>query len=386
MKKKSIYYLLFLAFFVLSNFQNIAVIEFNSFGLRAYHLIPLFFLFPLIKKQKIKMPPRGILGFVFYALTSSFLNAFWGFGLNSLLFNYIFAFYVMLVIMNFGDSISFDEWIGLLQKGAIIFMIAVCIKNLIQIDVIISFLKSPYGHPLIYRFNEGGPNLEASWLAIYGFLFGSKITKKTMIYNFLSVFTSAIYSSRCAMVINIIWVVWIFLCNASHFKFSYIVGFIFVFSIFIIVGFKNGIFNYIIERFISSGSDMGSLGRINLWKYFPDLITNYPFGVGLGNSVSAIESVSGTDYLESNMHNLYMQMFVDLGIVGGIYYLILILYFLVKEYKKIFNPVIIILFCYFLISLLQYRGAETPFIIFLSTYLIYVHKQNKVTKLSLGHL
>ena len=101
-----------------------------------------------------------------------------------------------------------------------------------------------------------------------------------------------------------------------------------------------------------------------------DVIFSYPFGVGLGNAIIAMSKVTGLQFGENNLHFLLAQMFVDIGVIGGIFYTALWLKFIRVEVKSKFNSVFaIILGLYFIISFIQFSGGESFFFCILGIYL-----------------
>ena len=74
-----------------------------------------------------------------------------------------------------------------------------------------------------------------------------------------------------------------------------------------------------------------------------------------------------------------MQMFSDIGVLGGMFYLSLVVYFIWKERKHIINtPVILMLSIYFFIGLFQFRGGETITFCLMGTY--FAMRKNKERK------
>ena len=139
---------------------------------------------------------------------------------------------------------------------------------------------------------------------------------------------------------------------------------------------KNGLFDYIFERFAMTGEDAGSVGRINMWQYASELIRTNPLGVGIGNSIKALERLTGIDYSEGNFHNVYMQMFIDLGWLGGIAYLSIVIGFVIKQFKNLFkNPLVAMLDVYVIVSLVQFKGGDSIIFFVLGAFLVSLSSQ-----------
>ena len=92
------------------------------------------------------------------------------FGVNSLLLNYIFGLYLVVLCANFGADLSKDDWLDIVSGAASILMIVILIKNLIYYQGfwIISGRKNgaPWGVKMIIG---GGSNIESSWLGLLAF-------------------------------------------------------------------------------------------------------------------------------------------------------------------------------------------------------------------------
>lgn len=106
-----------------------------------------------------------------------------------------------------------------------------------------------------------------------------------------------------------------------------------------------------------------------MWKYAPNLIKTYPMGVGLGNCMKGLMKVSPILYEEDNMHCVILQMFCEIGVFGGIAYILVWGRFIKKNIYMVFkNPIIQALIIYFLLSFFQFGGGETIFFCILGIY------------------
>ena len=142
------------------------MISLGSVAIKYYHIFAIL-CFPLLLSRKgIFIPPRIILLFIGLVIVSSFWGVFIGFGFNSFIINYLFAFYSLILVMIIGNDFTRLEWIEIVKKVFIFMMLLIWIKNLVQIRYIISFLKNPYGHPLLTYIFGGGANLEATFMAM----------------------------------------------------------------------------------------------------------------------------------------------------------------------------------------------------------------------------
>ena len=71
---------------------------------------------------------RPVLLYVAYAAAVSLLHRS-EFGVNSLLLNYIFGLYLVVLCANFGADLSKDDWLDIVSGAASILMIVILIKK-----------------------------------------------------------------------------------------------------------------------------------------------------------------------------------------------------------------------------------------------------------------
>lgn len=379
--KTTIIYSLFFLLFIFCCFQNIIIYNFNGmFSFKVSHLIAILFLPLLLKENKIKLPPTFLtFFFIFILLISCFLSS--KYKLNSLLFNYIAGFYYLILFVTLGSKIEEAKWLEMIKKVSWIVLIAVLIKLAINIDTIIQFIKHPSNHPIIDSFFGGGVNLEATWVALLGFSFYKD--KKGYVYWLFSMLIAALYASRVGMLASGFLFIYLYLSNGKKTKKELITSTLAVLTIGIIgiiVLDKIGMLDYMFTRFLNIGSESGSLGRLNMWKYVLEAFNKNPFGYGIGNSIIAIRNVSNLAFAENNLHNLFLQMLLDLGLIGFLYYIVIIFKFIISNRKKLLSdPIIAFLFVYIILSLFQFRGGDSIMFCFLGIYLIRLTKNKEQT-------
>jgi len=152
----------------------------------------------------------------------------------------------------------------------------------------------------------------------------------------------------------------------------------------IIIGTATNILNNIINRIINVGKDGGSQGRIRMWKYVIEAFANRPFGYGAGNAIKGIRNVAGLWYDEDNVHNLFFQMLLDFGFIGGISYIYIVIEFIKNNIKKILdNPFIMFILTYIIIGCIQFKGAELITFFMIGAYLAINSKKRKDNELDL---
>jgi O-antigen ligase len=121
--------------------------------------------------------------------------------------------------------------------------------------------------------------------------------------------------------------------------------------------------SYVTERFASIGDDPGSVGRLVLWQGGLDVWRHYPWGVGVGHAISALEHLRGIDVPEDNLHNLPLQHLVE----GGPLLALLLLGCMLLIFRQTAHawrgarvdlPIWLFVALYCVTGWLQFRGAD----------------------------
>ncbi len=109
--------------------------------------------------------------------------------------------------------------------------------------------------------------------------------------------------------------------------------------------------------------DTATVGRTEIWKLSAEMLKDHPYGIGPGNFPLAIGPYNW-DYYKRSSHNTLIVCFTELGIQGGIIFLLMVLGALhyVRRCKRLADqtehPLETKLFAYaFLVSLVTYFVA-----------------------------
>jgi O-antigen ligase len=78
-----------------------------------------------------------------------------------------------------------------------------------------------------------------------------------------------------------------------------------------------------LERFSTAGSDETSELRLQHWEHAMEVIEKNPFGIGYKNWIPYYAAIYHPEVLEQ-IHNTFLQTFVDLGYPGGVLFLVMI--------------------------------------------------------------
>lgn len=346
-----------------SAFQNVKVIG----PLNPGHLFALCFIpFLLPKFREAKFPPAVICIFLAYILCVSLFAGFqWG--LNTFIINYLFVFYIIFFIVNLGRNISFESYKKVFQVAGILSFAIVILNAIRYKNAILAYFSSGYyiNHPYYPTIFGGGANLEASWPSIYGVFFMD--SPYGIIYLVLSFIFASIQVSRAGIIISLICLAIYAYKRLRESKNPFLI----LFLIFVTLSFgsfyalKLGIFQPILDRFFRNQEDRGAAGRVGIYDSALPFLCNHPFGVGLGNAVSAVNRVAANTVgmepiVDDNLHNLFLQMTVETGVLGGVFYacLVAFLCFNCIFKHKFANPFENFLLAFFALSLIQFEKIE----------------------------
>ncbi|AKD04456.1 O-antigen ligase family protein [Pontibacter korlensis] len=368
------------SFFLLLNLQTLSltgwmVVEESS--VKLYHFFSLLFLPCLFLKPKDTTARVPLFIFEYFVgITLISLLLFLVYPFNRLLINHLFVFYAFFIGYYIAGILPQEQIFNLLQKAALIVFIVIVGKLFFHIPEIKRFLKAPDGHPDIYTIYGGGTNLEATWIGLNTALF---INRKKLFYTLLAVtlVISVIYASRVGVVIAFLVAGFKFVsANTSRKERRTIIfmAMLAVISFFIFIDLENLASKiYTLKRFAEFGdsSDKGMAGRFAMWQYYGTALWKSKFlGYGAGNGIYAVETVSGTDYPEDNLHNLYMQVLIEFGVLGFILYMIVVYNISIKALKsRLSNPLAILILVYFIASLIQFRGTDAMIWLFIGLFL-----------------
>jgi O-antigen ligase len=331
-------------------------------ALKAYHgLFAAFGLLLVARGRLVRWRPEMIVYFVVIGATA--LLASLSFGPKAAIVNTIFAAYAATVGAAAGRMAGADRSLRALRWASVLVLAAVLLKTALFLPEIVRFLASPFGHPTLPTFYGGGPNLEATWVAMAGvFLIGSRMF---LPYMLGCAILCAAYASRAgfivvALVMTVSMAGTLFRGGGGRLRkwmLPIAVGALSVAAVAAARGVEGA--DYIAQRFQSIGDDPGSTGRLTLWTGGVEVFTSHPFGVGLGNAVPQIERTIGASVTEDNLHNQYLQHLVETGVQGLAAYLLLVgLAVRRLVASRLRDPMLVYVGIYFLLAMLQFRGAE----------------------------
>lgn len=357
---------------VLLNFQLLSVkgwdVQDHSLlsHIKAYHIATIFFVLLLFVENKIRYKvhylPFMFLGYTI--LISPILYSFYAW--NFLFLNYVYALLVFFLFYNY-SIFNINALERLLQICFLVIYIVILFKLVIYYDKIIEFFRSPWGHPAVPVIYGGDVNLEATWVSLSTAFY---MRKSKNIFYFAVLFSlvlAVLYSSRVGFIIAVCsYLVYFLSSNISKKEKAFVIvisvlGFMFLLT-FLLSKLEDV---YVLERFtqIGSSKDGGSVGRLMLWRSIDEaLLNNFFLGYGAGNSLYAIRLIDDFNFIEDNVHNYYLQVLLDFGIIGFIIYSVFCLYVVLGQVQNKFTDQYgNFILLYFIGSLIQFRGAEPIF-------------------------
>ncbi|PYP76649.1 MAG: hypothetical protein DMD35_18140 [Gemmatimonadetes bacterium] len=322
-------------------------------ALKAYHgLFGCFGLLVLARGRLVRWRPEMIAYFVVVGITA--LVASFAFGPKALLANTVFAAYAATIGATVGRMAGPTTALRALRWISVLVLLAVLAKAVLFLPEIIRFLAAPNGHPTLPTFFGGGPNLES---------IGSRLF---IPYMAATAGLSVAYASRVGLIVVALVVaasVGRSLLGAEQVSpvrrwlLPAAIVLLSALGVFAARGVEGA--DYIAQRFQSVGEDPGSTSRLTLWTGGVRVFALHPLGVGLGNAVPLIERAIGASVTEDNLHNQYLQHLVETGVQGLAAYLLLVgLAMRRLVASRLRDPMLLYVGIYFLLAMLQFRGAE----------------------------
>ena len=394
---------LFLFIFVLSQFFTSAFVlskgstdttEISNASFQIHHLVFIFmFMYSMFTFKKgraelhifkLKVPGFWFALFIVYTLVGFF--AFVPvFGVHLIILNFIYAAAVVIVFYNMYENEDPDAVADVVGAAELSAIIIIVINIISQADSIAKFFAlsvaevselSGGERASIKVFTGGGQNLESSLMALYSvFLLKKK-------YGFLiwcvSFVISLLYTSRTGFILNVCVLMWyiLFVKRMRAKKLMLIFIPLALIAVFVLMNTPLGAI--MANRFFKTGTEAGSVGRLQIWEFAFEVIESYPLGVGCGNAVTALAQMTGryTDAgtvhnLAGNVHNIYLQYLLEQGIFGLIFILFSIFIVYVREKKKYFlDPFGAFMILYFVQGMTQSKAFDAWMAEILGLYFI----------------
>ncbi len=137
----------------------------------------------------------------------------------------------------------------------------------------------------------------------------------------------------------------------------------------------------LINKFFHISFDMtdGGFTRLYIWNKFITNVfdTHFMLGNGLGYSRTFIAEV--VQRQESNLHNVYMNLFFELGLAGILSYIAFLVFFVKENIKKnnVFKFIFIVIIPFLITTSLQYLGFDNDLVAMFILILIITRTTNR---------
>ncbi len=363
--RKGLLYSGALSFIFLMFFPNIDIIDFGDTGssIKMYHFYGIFVLLLLpIEKRNIHPPLTAVLFFVSALLIAILNGQRFGFDgrIVTLLYSLVFFYYFFC----FACAASYEKVLFFLQNTTLLLYAAVFIKSiLLWNELQIGYMAD------IYCFFPGGKNIESTWIALFLSFF---IRKKAAIFLMLSLYAMTIallYESRTSQLLVVIIAILYgaHRCNPRIMYGFFILGVIGMTMLLLSVDY-DAITTiakaYGVGRFSNIGDGDGFAKRVMMWGLaLPHIQNEWLFGNGIGNIIPLIRPESELNIFENNLHNIYIQLLAELGIIPLIMFVCFILYVMhIYFTRRTHLPELaLFIFGYAVAGVVQFTGFEILF-------------------------
>ncbi len=326
----------------------------------------------IFKLPKLRMPPWCISGLYVFVIVWACVS-FPTFGFSKGILHWLFGAFVLLVLANLKDELDSERIAKVLETSIIAFFACHLVFNAINWRTIYSVVFGGEKAISLMSLTRGGRNLDATWLALGCFLIRNrKLRVGFLLYSFAY---AVIGVSRVGLIASGLCLLWIFIYDEKY-GFNKKTALVWIAAA--VVGFGAAFATGLAQRMINKlflGFGEGTVsflsGRETFWKNVPQMFLNHPFGVGAGNAIPVMRVEHGFNRYEDVMHNTFLQLLMDEGFIGAIWFLCLVVGLFINQRKKWFrSPLAAYLLVYLVLSLVQFHGGEALMIFVLGCFLL----------------
>lgn len=346
----------------------------------------------LLSGRRLVMPPAAVnVLFVVFALVTVIDTARFGFG--SMIFKYAFQYLVLFVALNLMNLMDSGNALLAVKRGAVAVFALVLLNACVHVDAFFEYYSNPWdGHPEYETLISGGLNLEATWPAMLGVFMPNN--RRGWIYLIASVVFSALVQSRAGLVLAGLALAYVLLIKDGgrpSLQCVLVVAITAVAACAITVaGPRAAVHAAYLESMqeqeasiqelpssadsnadaslsadanagpAQAGGLIGTPGRKGIWAASLQVLReNFLFGHGAGNAMDAVRALSGYPYRENNVHNYPLQVLIDFGFVGFAAFAVVVVRYLISNFKARFrSPFAAFIALYLIGGLIQFAGGE----------------------------
>ena len=337
--------------------------------INVYHILLLTLPFLYVPSLKHFRVNTATIFIVVLTLTTIFAAPAYGAGLRSTQL----VFVVMAFFMGsmYGRKFDDQDWTKIFSIVFVCTVIFVILRDIAfagQLAAI--YTRTGYAENMLYL-STGGRNIEASLLVMLSILLlGTRFYFPSVM---LALLTSGMMQSRAGLIGTAI-SLWIFLWRTRKTKLYYLnlaLGMALLVLVAALI-FTSVVDIPVLDRFnLKSETTLeeNGVGRLVLWHYAGVALHKNLLGYGIGNGVPVMEKLSGIDFVENNVHNVYLQFLLEGGVQSLVAYLIMIVAILAKRATtRIQRNVKAYLICYLVLSTIQFNGSEAYLWFFIGAF------------------
>lgn len=358
-------------------------------GSLCYFFAVTFAPYLLVNIRRLKWPPLYLTGFFVFVFVWAFV-CIPAYGLSKGILHWAFGLFLLVMIPTVGHDFSKEDWLRILEIGACTFLLIHFVYMIIHRDYLLEMLRGYFdgsGNGAFAAFipalTRGGRNLDASWLALGAFFVRGK---KKALYVIYVILFSFVASSRVGIIAIGMVILWslvydpMYRLTLKNLKW-YALFAVVMATVLILTGCVQGllsrlgvflptpaqIFGIVTQQEAQEMSETlvttGFLaGRDMLWSRMPEAFAARPMGYGVGNAVRVFRMNYGFQSYEDIMHNVFFQLLLDEGIIGGLWFIGVCIMFFVSQWKcrpRLFAaPIAGYFLTYLVLSLVQFHGGE----------------------------
>lgn len=339
--------------------------------------------------RQLKWPPWYLTGFFAFVLVWAVI-CMPKYGLSKSILHWAFGLYLLVMVPNVGKDFTKDEWVRLLEIGACIFAILHFGYMIIHREYLLTMLKgyfngsgNGYFASRIPSLTRGGRHLDATWLALGAFFVRGK---KKAVYVTYAVLFSFVSSSRVGIVAIAMLILWslvydpMYRLRLKNLKWYALYAVVMI-TLLTFSGSVQGLLSRIRIQVPPPAQILGIVsqqevqemseglmstsflsGREVMWNMVPEAFVERPMGYGVGNALRVFRMNYGFHSYEDVMHNVFLQLLMDEGIIGAVWFVGMCVAFLISQWKQrprfFAAPIAGYFATYLVLSLVQFHGGE----------------------------
>lgn len=364
----------------------------------------------IMKIRQLRLPPWYITGFFLFVYTMALVRIP-QYGLAKGLLHWVFGLYLLVVVVNVGSDFKKENWQWILETGACVFAIGHLLFMVLNYETIFRLIRGYFTGELpgtygatLPSLTRGGRNLDATWLALGAFFVSGR---KKAFYITYTILFSFLGGSRVGVIGSIAVIVWSLLFDPIYcLKIKRIKWYAVYAVAMLAVLFLTGLGQAFLGRMVSGlpsaqriwqsvglihtddqnndtpenhkdpdivlrESSVVMAGRGAIWATVPVMMNDNAWGHGVGNAMRVMKQRYGFTGYEDVVHNVFLQLLVDEGIIGGLWYIAMVVLLFYSQRKERFrDPLAAYLLTYLILSLVQFHGGEALMYFVLGIFLL----------------